>query len=262
MIRLHTVDIGPDDAPTIAWCHGVFGQGKNFTSVARALAPGYRSVLIDLPNHGHSEWTDDVDYDEWADIVATTLWRRYPDALPLTLLGHSMGAKVAMRLALRHPQLVQRLVVVDMSPVNRGHLAQFDAYFDGLSSVPLDALRTRHAAEQAMDTYVSSQTIRDFLLQNLRHSGNVWRWQMNLELLSGERDQIGAWPPIDGVYEGPVLWLLGGQSGYAQPGDESIMKGYFPRVLRVVIKEAGHWVHADQPEAFVDTVRRFIEATS
>jgi pimeloyl-ACP methyl ester carboxylesterase len=259
-MSLHTTDLG-DRGSRVVFCHGLFGQGKNWTQVGKQLATDHRVTLVDMPHHGRSSWPEEFDYVDVADRVAQLL-----DADdPVTLVGHSMGGKAAMVLALRHPELVARLCVVDMSPVDYGgHAGEFRRYIDAMQGMDLDAITTRAEADAALVDAVPNTTVRSFLLQNLRRDGDGWRWQANLEVLGRDLAELGGWPEDDlagtSPYEGPVLWVAGETSPYVSDEFAPAMERYFPRVRRVTVKGAGHWVHSEQPEIFLEVLRRFVAA--
>lgn len=252
--QVHTTTVD-GDGPTVAFIHGLFGQGRNFQSVANALAPTYRSVLVDLPNHGESAWTDRIDYTEMADAVARTL---RPLGAPVSLVGHSMGGKVAMVLALRHPDLISRLVVVDISPVKHAEMSEFAEYLDSLAALDLSRIRSRGAADDALRQQVDSPAIRGFLLQNLTRTADGWAWRANLQLLRRDLAAIGGFPQGLGQYDGPVLWVAGARSRYVRAEYADVMRELFPAVRKVVVKEAGHWVHSEQRETFIEILRYFL----
>jgi pimeloyl-ACP methyl ester carboxylesterase len=254
---LHIATYG-EHGPRVVFLHGLFGQGRNWTQIAKAFADRHRVTLVDLPHHGRSPWRDDFDYLAMADEVAGLL-----DASdPVTLVGHSMGGKVAMLVALRHPELVARLCVVDVSPVAYPTASEFGGYVAAMKGLDLAAITTRDEADQALAEAVPQPTVRGFLLQNLRRDGAAWRWQMNLDVLGRELVEIGGWPGerLDGTppYDGPVLWVNGQRSSYVQDDYVPAMDRLFPRNRRVTVKGAGHWVHSEQPEIFVEVLRRFI----
>lgn len=250
-----------NDGPRVVFLHGLFGQGKNWTSVAKALQGQARITLVDLPNHGRSGWTDHFSYPEMAAQVANRLTGD-SDGEPYVVIGHSMGGKVAMMMALLRPELVSQLGVVDVSPVPTAELSSFASYVAGMRSIDLAGLTDRADADVALQPYVPEATIRSFLLQNLRRdlSGRSgWHWQLNLALLGDRLDEMGGWPTVQvDPYPGPVLWIAGASSGYVQPEYAAAMRSLFPRVRVVTIKNAGHWVHSDQPEVFVSTIRQFV----
>ncbi|HEY0952717.1 alpha/beta fold hydrolase [Nocardioides sp.] len=258
---LHVTTLG-ERGPLVAFCHGLFGQGKNWTTVAKAVAEDHRVLLVDMPHHGRSEWVDHFDYVDVADRVAALF-----DANdPVALVGHSMGGKAAMVLALRHPELVERLCVVDVSPVDyqayEGERGEFAGYIDAMLALDLATLEHRRDADAALADAVPSRTVRSFLLQNLHHEAGRWSWRPNLEVLGRDLEVLGGWP-ADALadlpaYDRPTLWIAGQNSGYVRDEYAGAMDRWFPRNRRVVIKGAGHWVHSEQPEVFLEVLQRFL----
>jgi esterase len=254
-----------DHGPRLVLLHGLFGQGRNFTGVGRALAEQARVSLLDLPDHGRSPWSEEFSYAGMADRVADFLSAAAP-AEAWTVVGHSMGGKVAMLVALRRPQLVERLCVVDVAPVPTAAVSSFGTYVEAMRAVDLDQLPDRTTADRVVAARVPDPVVRGFLLQNLRREGSGnqarWRWQLNLDLLGRRLPELAGWPdgPL-GTYTGPVLWLAGADSDYVQPAYAPAMRALFPRVRLVTVKGAGHWVHADQPEVFTAALRRFLTVT-
>jgi pimeloyl-ACP methyl ester carboxylesterase len=248
-----------DDGSRVVFLHGLFGQGRNWTQIGKALAERHRVLLVDLPHHGHSSWDDGFDYLRVADQVAGLLAADDPVAL----VGHSLGGKVAMVLALRHPELVERLCVVDVSPVAYDHLTEFEGYVAAMRGLDLASLTQRSDADTALATDVPDATVRAFLLSNLRRDGDRWTWRANLDVLGAALPEIGGWPGsrLAGLppYAGPVLWVAGVRSGYVRPEYADAMDRWFPGNRKVTIKDAGHWVHSEQPEVFVEVLRRFVE---
>jgi pimeloyl-ACP methyl ester carboxylesterase len=263
-----------ETGPRVVFVHGLFGQGKNWTTIAKGLADAHRVTLLDLPNHGHSPWTDRVDYLDMAGLVAAELERL---GEPVTLVGHSMGGKVAMQLALHRPELVRALVVVDIAPVEYPvsggrtddpdeEASPFGAYIAAMQAMDLSGLQRRDEADAALQAAVPSRMVRSFLLQSLVREGlgadGTWRWRLNLELLGRDLERLRGFPdPPEGArYDGPVLWVAGANSHYVLPQDRPVMDALFPGTRLVRIKNAGHWVHSEQPEVFLQTLRHFLDA--
>jgi pimeloyl-ACP methyl ester carboxylesterase len=271
-VRLAARTLGTS-GPRVVFVHGLFGQGRNWTTIAKKLAEdGHRVTLLDLPNHGHSPWTDRVDYGDMAEFVAAEL------ALlgdPVTLVGHSMGGKVAMQLALRWPELLRALVVVDVAPVEYPmsggrtddpdeEASPFAAFIAAMKEIDLDDLAGREEADAALRAAVPSTMVRSFLLQSLVRDGvgadGGWRWRLNLDVLARDLGELRGFPepPPGATYDGPVLWIAGAKSTYVLDEDRPRMDQLFPATRLVRIKKAGHWVHSEQPEVFLETVRRFL----
>jgi pimeloyl-ACP methyl ester carboxylesterase len=271
-VRLSARTLG-DSGPRVVFVHGLFGQGRNWTTIARRIAEdGHRVTLLDLPNHGHSPWTERVDYGDMAEFVAAEL------ALlgdPVTLVGHSMGGKVAMHLALRWPERLRALVVVDIAPTDYPEsggrtddpdeeASPFAAFIAAMQAMDLDSLQSRDEADRALRSAVPSTMVRSFLLQSLVRDGvgadGGWRWRLNLETLARDLGELRRFPdpPPGATYDGPVLWIAGANSTYVLDSDRARMDELFPTTRLVRIKNAGHWVHSEQPEVFLETVRRFL----
>ncbi len=256
---LHVLEVG-DSQRRVVFLHGLFGQGRNFLQIAKGLLPELGSVLVDLPNHGRSPWTDTVSYEEMADAVAAMLRGRFAHEAPAHVVGHSMGGKVAMLLALRHPELVDRLVVVDISPATSDGAGEFEHLLDSLASLDLSTLSRRADAEAALAAPIPDDRVRGFLLQNLASSADGFAWRANLSVLRRDLGEIGGFPHVDETFDHPVLWLAGERSAYVQPEHAAEMRRLFPRTTAVTVKGAGHWVHSEQPEAFVSALRVFLLA--
>lgn len=256
--EIFTTTVG-QEGPSVVLLHGLFGQGKNWTGVAKSLSRDFRVTLVDLPNHGKSGWTDQFSYVETADALVKVLSAEVTE--PFHLVGHSMGGKAAMVIALRHPDLVSRLVVVDVAPVRYDRLSSFGRYVAGMRGLDLSSTQDRATADTALASSVSDPVVRAFLLQNLRRQPEPpgWRWQLNLDLLGDHLGEIGGWPDLGAPpYPGPVLWLAGADSDYITPAYAPDMRRLFPRVQLVTVKNSGHWVHAEQPEIFVAALRGFL----
>lgn len=257
---LHAMTSGRG-GPRVAFCHGLFGQGRNWNQIAKGLSDICRPTLLDMPDHGRSPWTDRFSYVAAAGRVAETLRAIDPDE-PWVVVGHSMGGKIAMLLALTEPELVDRLAVVDISPASTTSFTEFETYVAAMQDMDLEAITTRAEADEAMREAAPDPGVRSFLLQNLRREGDGWRWQPNLEVIGRDIADIGGWPAaeISGLppFERPVLWLSGERSGYVTEDSAAEMRRLFPRVRHVVVKDAAHWIHAEQPEVTIQSLRALI----
>lgn len=266
--HLHTLAIGTA-GPRVAFLHGLFGQGRNWSQIAKGLAgpdgSAARCLLVDLPDHGRSARSDSFSFVTYATAVAETL-RAAGGAQPWVVVGHSLGGKTAMTLALVAPTLVDRLAVVDIAPKSYGDLHRFNGYIEAMRAMPLERIDGRAEADAVLARIEPDPGVRAFLLQNLRRHGDGWTWQVNLELVAadaarGNGSRIAGFPFHPGeraAYPGPVLWLVGAQSEYVQDEDVAGMRAMFPRVRLVRVKGAGHWVHTDAPEVTVQALRRLV----
>ncbi|MGO1973431.1 MAG: alpha/beta fold hydrolase [Propionibacteriaceae bacterium] len=256
---LHATRYG-ESGSRIVFLHGLFGQGRNWTSIAKDLAADHRVLLLDMPDHGRSGWNDTFSYVQMADQLADFLAAE-TDGEPCTVVGHSMGGKAAMLLALRHRELVEQLGVVDISPVSYHGLSNFADYVRAMRSIDLTTLPSRGAADEQMIELVPDPVIRGFLLQNLRRVADGWGWQMNLDLLGDHLDDLAGWtePEPGTTFDGPVLWIAGSESRYIRDEFAPAMRALFPLTRTFTIKGAGHWVHSEAPEIFLQVIRQFAE---
>lgn len=259
---LHTTSI-PGGPQRVVFLHGLMGQGRNFGTAAKAVKDLASSLLVDLPNHGASPRTEEFDYVDMARSTAAAVREHWPEG-PVTVVGHSMGGKVAMGLALLEPELVERLVVVDISPVSTDSHSEFEHLLDSLLGLDLEALESRSEAHEALAEAIPWDTTRAFLLQNLDRTDDGWAWKANLAMLREQLPQVMGFPAeVEELsYAGPVLWVAGGRSDYVQEEFRPVMERYFPATRLVTVKDAAHWVHSQQPEVFHSILRRFLEAST
>lgn len=233
--------------------HGLFGFSDNWQTHAKKLAEYFRVILVDLRNHGHSEWSDDFSYDIMADDVhELVLQLQLSDVI---LVGHSMGGKVAMRFAQKFEDKLDKLVVVDIGvkeyPMHHQHI------LEGMHAVKLDGVVSRKEAEQELNKYIESPGVIQFLLKNLywKSKGHL-AWKMNLKVLEEKMDEIlSALPEIEsGV---PTLFISGELSNYVLAEDHDEITSLFYDAEFKVIHGAGHWVHAETPSLFLETLLSF-----
>lgn len=254
-MNLASIRLGTGAEPVV-FLHGLYGQGKNFSTIAHAISDVATSYLPDLPNHGQSPWTVEFTLANQAEETAQWISQNLHE--PVTLVGHSLGGKLAMRIALSHPQLVSRLMVVDIAPAQTDRALSLAPLVAALRNLDLTSIRSRGEADHELGQEIDDDVVRGFLLQNLRRRGDLWHWQANLDLLGDNLHIISGWEPISGSWDGPVYWVAGADSGYIQPEHDEVMRGYFPKTQAITIKNSGHWVHAEAPQAFESVLRHLL----
>ncbi len=243
-MKLRVSELGA--GPPICLLHGLFGAGRNLGVVARALAPRHRVLLPDLRNHGRSPHAATMTYAEMAADIRETL--AAAGALPAALLGHSMGGKVAMRLALDDPDAVTRVLVADIAPI------PYPPHFRGpgaaMLALPLVPGLTRVAASAQLAAAIPDDALRAFLLQGL-DLADPPVWRIGLAEIMRNLTDIESWDVPPGArYDGPTLFLAAGRSDYVTETARPAIRALFPAARFATLKDAGHWLHADQPAAF------------
>lgn len=245
----------PNDQPPLLIVHGLFGSGRNWGVIARHLADTRDVITVDQRNHGDSPRAASQSYPDMAadlaEVIATT-------GAPMDVLGHSMGGKAAMVLALTAPNLVRRLIVADIAPVAYAH--DNTHHIDGMRALALDGLTSRGDADRRLSAHVPDASLRAFFLQSLDLKAAPPRWRLNLDVLADQMPLIVGWPNVTGSFAGPVLFLTGGLSHYVLPGHRPAIRAFFPKARFAKLPAAGHWLHADSPRAFEETVRVFLNA--
>lgn len=240
---------GAETLPPLVIAHGLFGAGRNFDRIGRALATGRRVVLADMRNHGASPWTETMSYPEMAGDLAALIRARGGRA---AVMGHSMGGKAAMALALAEPQMVDRLVVADIAPVAYGH--SHSGYLAAMAGVDLTGVTRRGAVDPMLADAVPEAPLRAFLLQNLVFEDGRARWRLNLDVLAREMGRLTGWDVPPGRYEGPALFLRGGASPYVEDAHRPAIEALFPKAEIRTLEGLGHWLHAEAPERFLEAV--------
>jgi esterase len=255
---LTTHRFGPDpapDAPAILIVHGLFGSARNWGAIARRLAEERHVLTVDMRNHGESGWQDSHGYPEMAEDLAEVI---KGEGGPVDVVGHSMGGKAAMVLALTQAPLVRRLVVADIAPVAYTH--DQTRHIIAMRALDLTGLTTRAEADRRLSETTPDAGLRAFLLQSLDLRSDPPRWRLNLDVLEAEMGRIVGWPEVSGRFDGPVLFLTGATSSYVRPEHRPAIKALFPAARFAKIPGAGHWLHAEAPRAFEETVRVFLSA--
>jgi esterase len=238
--------------------HGLFGSKRNWASIARSLSLRHRVLTVDLRNHGESPWDARHDYPALADDLARLI--RTAVGGPAAVMGHSMGGKAAMTLALTEPDLVSRLVVVDIAPAPSGTSAV--DFLSVMKALPLAALARRAEVDAALAESIADPAIRAFLAQNVVTTPAGLAWALNLDALDRHAGDILGFPSVAAFrpFAKPTLFIAGGRSDYIQPGHRADMQRLFPAATIETIPQAGHWVHAEAPGPFIEVVSRFLDA--
>ena len=241
--------------PPLVLLHGLMGSAQNWGGIARRLARTHRVLAIDARNHGASPHAPGMGYATLAQDVAETLAAL--GVARAAVLGHSMGGKIAMMLALTRPDLVERLVVADIAPVR--YAAPSRAYVFAMQAMDLPHGLTRREAMAALEPAEPAEGIRAFLLQNLVF-GAPPHWRIGLHEIAAGMAEIEDFAPPPGVrYDGPALFIRGSRSNYIQPEYMPAIQGFFPAAGHAVV-EAAHWVHSENPNAFLATLEPFLES--
>lgn len=222
---------------------------------ARMLGESFKVYTVDLRNHGLSPHSDQHSYDLMAEDV-----RAFVESIqsgPVTVIGHSMGGKVAMKLATDHPELVAKLVVVDIVP--KTYPPHHSRIVEGMLALKTDQITSRQEADEKLSVYVTQPDVRQFLLKNLsRKPEGGFNWKINLKVIADNMEDILGDPVHGQAFNKPVLFVMGSRSDYFKPGDEVRIKMHFPN-FKIQFLNTGHWVQAEQPEAFVKMVLEFLK---
>jgi pimeloyl-ACP methyl ester carboxylesterase len=241
----------PGPQPALLIAHGLFGSARNWGAVAKRLSDERQVVAVDMRNHAESDWFATHSYMDLAHDLAEVVAHF---GAPMDVLGHSMGGKAAMVLALTNPELVRRLVVADIAPVAYGHTQM--PLVRAMQAVDMTRVERRSDALAQLGD-VEDETVRSFLLQSLDLKEK--RWRLNLDTLSAEMDKILGFPQIDGQFGGDTLFLTGADSSYVLPEHRAQIKAFFPQARFAKIPGAGHWLHAEKPREFEAAVRYFLD---
>ena len=228
--------------PPLVIAHGLFGSARNWGAIAKRLALHRQVIAVDMRNHGESPRSPDHGYRALAGDLAATIAAHGGSA---DVLGHSMGGKAAMVLALTEPDRVRRLIVADMAPVAYGH-SQI-GYVRAMQAVDLAMVGRRSDADAALTTEVPDPALRAFLLQSLAFDGPRATWKLNLPALAEQMPRIMGFPDIDARFDRPTLFLTGARSDYVRPAAWPRIRAHFPAARHVELAGAGHWLHAESP---------------
>jgi pimeloyl-ACP methyl ester carboxylesterase len=238
--------------PPVVILHGLLGSSSNWRSIARRLAEAHRVFALDLRNHGDSPHVDHMSYPAMADDVRAFLDSH--DIETATVIGHSMGGKTAMRLALDEPRRVQRLVVVDIAPTVSDH--DHVPVLHAMASLDMTRVARRSDAEHLLEAAIPDAGMRQFVLQNLATTAQGFGWRIDLDAIESNLPALLDFPVDTHArpFTGPTLFVRGALSDYVPDSDEPVIRELFPRAEIVTIEGAGHWVHAEQPAGFLEAL--------
>ena len=249
---LNMTRYGEGEGTPLLIAHGLFGSARNWGVLAKRFAADRPVVAVDMRNHGDSFWADSQTYADLSDDLARVIDEIGGQA---DVLGHSMGGKSAMMLALSKPELVRNLIIADIAPVT--YPAAPSEEVAAMKAVDLSAITRRSDADLQLQRYIADPSVRAFLLQSIA-MGDQPRWKLNLDVLDDAYGDIRAFPEVEGQFGGRTLFITGALSNYVQPKDEALIRQHFPDVDIKPLENAGHWLHAEQPRAFEETVNLFL----
>ena len=237
--------------------HGLFGSSRNWSSHAKKLAVDFKVIRVDLRNHGESFHDQQMDYAAMADDLVNLM-----DELGIAsahFLGHSMGGKVAMMLCHKFPQRVKKLIVADMAPVRYRH--DHDNLIKPVLAMDLALVKSRNIADEMLASSIDNKQIRLFLLQNLDIVNGQACWKINWQVLDENMQKLTGYPPVDD-WNVPhqSLFIRGENSDYVKPEHWQVVQQHFQNARLVSLKNAGHWLHFEQPEPFYQSVVAFLKS--
>ncbi|MEL6583447.1 MAG: alpha/beta fold hydrolase [Pseudomonadota bacterium] len=238
--------------PPLLVIHGLFGAAKNWGALCKRFALTRPVLAVDLRNHGQSPWSDTHSYADMAEDLSRTLKAH---GGTWDVLGHSMGGKAAMMLALTEPSLIDRLIVGDIAPVTYDH--DQSQFINAMKSLDLAPLTRRSEADKAFA--VEDPAVRAFLLQSLDFTEKPPSWRLNIATLEREMPKVLSFPDTSASHSGPTLFLSGGASHYVTAEGRAAATALFPNAEFAELEGAGHWLHAEQPNAFLEAVERFLK---
>lgn len=254
MLQLNYKKLG--DGPPMLILHGLFGMLDNWQTLGKQFAEHYEVWLVDQRNHGKSPHTNEFDYYALSKDIAQLIEQ---EGIKPVVLGHSMGGKTAMQLAMDFPDYVERLIVVDIAP--KDYPAGHDDIFKAFFAVDLETLQTRKEADKIIEEIIDDWGVRQFLLKNLTKKDKKYQWKANVQSIFENYEHIiaNSLGPFQ-QYDGSTLFVKGGLSErYIEYDDWGMIENYFPNARLETIEGAGHWVHAVKPKELFDLVLNFLQ---
>ncbi|MGK7391775.1 MAG: alpha/beta fold hydrolase [Candidatus Cyclobacteriaceae bacterium M2_1C_046] len=238
--------------------HGLFGSLDNWMTFARNLAEHRKVYLVDQRNHGRSPHTDEFNYDVMAEDLRHFIEEHKLDRPDL--IGHSMGGKTAMYLAVKYPEHFDRLIVIDIAP--KAYPIHHDKIIEGLKALDLSKISSREEADAELEEYIPEPDVRMFLLKNLKRTGEGFEWKLNLKAIEENLDRIGEGLQEKRYTDKPVLFIRGSTSNYIKDKDIITTVSLFPNAEIKTIEGAGHWIHAEKPDELLKMVAKFLDISA
>jgi esterase len=240
--------------PPLIILHGLFGSADNWFSIAKDLQESYTLYLVDQRNHGDSPKSDIWNYEAMAEDLYALMEKENLEKAHL--MGHSMGGKAVMKFAFLYPEKVDKLIVADISP--RYYPPHHREILDGLNAIPLEKIKSRKDADDILAEYINHPGIRQFLLKSLGRNGDGFEWKINLPVITSNIENVGEAIHTDKPFPKPTLFMGGEKSDYILEADKKEISQLFPNSKIIYLKDAGHWLHAEQPAAVTATVQAFL----
>ena len=247
---LNYMTFGDEKSSPVMIVHGLYGSGRNWGVIAKRLSDQFFVITVDLRNHGDSPWLDTHNYQVMADDLIEVI-----NSLNIkpNIIGHSMGGKAAMVLALKRPNLVRNLIIADIAPVKYEH--DQSQFIEAMQKVDLSKVEKRSDATLALSKFVEDKSLQNFFTQSLDIKAK--RWKLNLKVLRSEMSEILSFPKIESEFSGHSLFLKGEKSDYIKSEHRKLIKSLFTKARFATFKEAGHWLHAEKPREFESAARLF-----
>ena len=236
--------------------HGLFGSSRNWQSIAKKLADNFRIITVDLRNHGQSGHTSSMTYADMAEDIHAFI--QTFELNDVSVIGHSMGGKVAMMTALQYKNLIDKLIVIDIAPVKYAHT--YEKLFLAMENLPLNKIKNRNEAEKFLDAQINDRWLTQFILQNLRRDVHGFQWQLNLPAIKTNVVHINEFPESDNEaqFDRPTLFLGGEKSDFIRAEHHPAIQNLFPQSQIQILEEAGHMLHIDKPEELLDRIKNFV----
>ena len=255
-IALYSRKVG-ENGPDFVVLHGLFGSGKNWRSFAGSLEDDFQVWTLDARNHGDSPHADSMSYQQMAEDVARFFVEN--ELENVVLLGHSMGGKTAMQLALQFPDRIAALIVVDIAPVCYDHLHKQLKLIEAMQELDLAGEMSRSEIEKKLAVKIPEKRLLSFLMTNLNRQNGQFQWRIGLEQIAAGMPDLLNYPELKSVFKGPVQFIGGENSAYLKFEYHALIRKYFPESRITMLENCGHWLHVEQPAAFQKTVNEFLQ---